>query len=292
MALTLRAGTPDDAAACGRICYEAFRNINAQHNFPPELPSAEMATGFMGMLFARPDIYSVVAEDDGRIIGSNFLWEDSQHIAGVGPITVDPAAQNKAAGRRMMERILERSREKGFAGVRLVQSAFHGRSMSLYAKLGFEVREPLVSMHGKPPAVEIPGVRVRTAAMGDLPACNELCRRVHGHDRAGELTHAIGAGQASVVDRGHRITGYSTSISYFGHTVGETNGDVKALISAVPEIAHPGVLVPTRNADLFRWCLAGAGGVVGGLRVIQPLTLMSLGLYNEPRGAFLPSILY
>jgi hypothetical protein len=26
--------------------------------------------------------------------------------------------------------------------------------------------------------------------------------------------------------------------------------------------------------------------------VVQPLTLMSLGLYNEPRGAFLPSIIY
>jgi len=44
--------------------------------------------------------------------------------------------------------------------------------------------------------------------------------------------------------------------------------------------------VPMRNAPLFAWCLAH------GLRVVQPLTLMSLGLYNEPAGAFLPSILY
>jgi hypothetical protein len=44
--------------------------------------------------------------------------------------------------------------------------------------------------------------------------------------------------------------------------------------------------VPSRNSELFRWCLAH------GLKVVEPMTLMSLGLYNEPKGAFLPSILY
>jgi hypothetical protein len=44
--------------------------------------------------------------------------------------------------------------------------------------------------------------------------------------------------------------------------------------------------VPTRNAALFRWCLES------GLRVVQPMTLMTIGLYNEPAGAYLPSILY
>ena len=44
--------------------------------------------------------------------------------------------------------------------------------------------------------------------------------------------------------------------------------------------------VPTRNSDLLRWCLEN------GLRVIHPMTLMTIGLYNEPVGAYLPSILY
>jgi hypothetical protein len=39
------------------------------------------------------------------------------------------------------------------------------------------------------------------------------------------------------------------------------------------------------NAELFRWCLEHR------LRVVQPLTLMSIGLYIQPSGAFLPSIL-
>jgi hypothetical protein len=29
-----------------------------------------------------------------------------------------------------------------------------------------------------------------------------------------------------------------------------------------------------------------------GLRVVQPMTLMTMGLYNEPVGAYLPSVLY
>ena len=88
MTLTLRPGRPEDASACGTICYEAFRTISESHNFPPDFPSAEVATGLMSMLLSKPDVYSVIAEADGRVIGSNFLWEDT--IAGVGPITVDP----------------------------------------------------------------------------------------------------------------------------------------------------------------------------------------------------------
>jgi hypothetical protein len=44
--------------------------------------------------------------------------------------------------------------------------------------------------------------------------------------------------------------------------------------------------VPTRNAAQLRWCLEQ------GLRIVQPLTLMSMGRYQEPRGAWLASITY
>jgi hypothetical protein len=109
---------------------------------------------------------------------------------------------------------------------------------------------------------------------------------VHGHDRNGELRDAIGRGEALIVERGGHITGYSTGLAFFGHSVGETNLDIQALIASTETFAGPGILVPTRNAALFRWCLEQ------GLRVVQPMILMSLGLYNEPAGGYLPSILY
>jgi hypothetical protein len=45
-------------------------------------------------------------------------------------------------------------------------------------------------------------------------------------------------------------------------------------------------MFPTRNHELFSWCLAN------GLRLVQQMTLMSIGLYNAPADAFLPSIFY
>jgi len=285
MNLTLRSGSEADAQICGTICFNAFSTINRQHNFPPDFPSADVAIGLLTHVLTRPDVYSVIAESGGQVIGSNFLWE-CDTIAGIGPITIDPTVQDGGVGRKLMEAVLARAGERNFAGMRLVQAAFHNRSLSLYTKLGFEVREPLANIQGKPLKKTIVGYPVRAAKETDLEACGQLCRTVHGHDRRSELLGAIKQQTATVVERNGRITGYATVIGFFGHAVAESNEDLKALIAAAPEIAGPGLLLPTRNGELFRWCLSE------GLKVIQPMTLMSRGLYNEPRGAFLPSILY
>lgn len=181
---------------------------------------------------------------------------------------------------------LERARAQRHPGVRLVQAAYHNRSLSLYAKLGFQVREPLACLQGSPIGEAIPNHTVRLAVESDLEACNRLCVRVHGHDRAGELREAIVAGTAVVVDYGGGVSGYATVIGFDGHAVGETNEDLEAMIASARVFAGPGILVPTRNSALFGWCLDK------GLRVVQVMTLMSWGLYNEPAGAYLPSILY
>jgi GNAT superfamily N-acetyltransferase len=285
MDVSLRTGRPDDSGPCGSICYEAFRAISDQHNFPRDFPNPEVAAGFLSELFPRSDIYSVVAEVDGRIVGSNFLWENAI-IAGVGPITVDPAVQNLAVGKRLMEDVIERAQSRRFAGIRLVQAAYHNRSLSLYTKLGFDTREPLSTIQGPAIGLEIPGHAVRPANEGDLEACNRLCLKVHGHDRGPELIEAIKQGIATVVERNGRITGYTTMVGFFGHSVGESNDDMKALIGAAREFPGAGFLLPTRNSELLRWCLGN------GLRVVMPMTLMTIGLYNEPSGFFLPSVIY
>jgi GNAT superfamily N-acetyltransferase len=285
MPLTLRLGTPDDADRCGTICYEAFTAIAAYHHFPGDFPSPEMAAASFATWLSHPGYYVVVAEQDGRILGSNVLDERST-IAGVGPITVDPTVQNRTIGRQLMQAVLQRVAERQGPGVRLCQAAYHNRSLSLYTTLGFEVREPLVTLQGPLLAVQIPGHAMRRATEGDLADGNALCRRVHGHDRGGELLEAIRDGTATVVEHEGRLTGYATVVGFSGHAVGESNADLKALIGAASAFVGPGFLLPTRNGELFRWCLAH------GLRVVQPLTLMSLGLYNEPRGVFLPSIIY
>ena len=285
MELKLRPGVPEDAAACGKICYAAFATLAEHHRFPPDIPSVEAGQGLLSMLLAHSGFYSVVAELDGKIAGSNFLDERSQ-IAGVGPITIDPEVQNQQIGRKLMIDVIQRAKERGFPGVRLHQAAYHNRSLSLYAKLGFEIREPISNMRGKPFRVEIPGARVRPADESDVEACNRLCYRVHGHHREGELREGIEHGVAKVVERSGRISGYTSTLGFFGHSIGETNEDLQALIGSGTEFAGPGLLLPSRNGELLRWCMAHR------LRVIQPMTLMTMGLYNEPAGAYLTSILY
>jgi predicted N-acetyltransferase YhbS len=282
---TLRPGTSADAPACGRICFEAFRAIAEHHRFALDFASIEEATGVVSLLLGHPGIYGVVAEREGRVIGSNFLDERSL-IAGVGPITVDPEVQNAGVGRQLMLAVLERAGQGRFPGVRLLQAAYHTRSLSLYTKLGFNVREPVVALTGPPLRLAVPGHTVRVATEADLDAANRLCLRVHGHDRSGDLLDAIRQGVARVVERAGRITGYTSSIAFFGHTVGETNEDVQALIGAAPAFGGPGFLLPARNGEMYRWSLDH------GLRVVYVLTLMTVGLYNEPAGAYLPSIFY
>jgi predicted N-acetyltransferase YhbS len=285
MQARFRPGIREDAQACAAVFHEAFKQIAEQHNFPVDFPQPETALSILTMILAREDVFSVVAEMERGIVGSNFLWEGDV-IAGVGPITVEPSVQNGSIGCQLMELVLERARAKYFAGVRLVQAAYHNRSLSLYTKLGFDAREPLSVMQGPALQLQLPGYAVRPASASDLDACNRLCFQVHGHDRRRELLDAIKQGTALVVERGEHITGYATLIGYFGHVVGRTNEELKALIGAAPVFQGPGFLLPTRNAELLRWCLEH------GLRVTYPMTLMSHGLYQEPSGMFIPSILY
>jgi hypothetical protein len=170
--------------------------------------------------------------------------------------------------------------------MRLVQAAYHNRSLSLYTTLGFDVREPLSCVQGRILDRNAPGCAVRPARGTDLEACNALSRRVHGFDRGTELADAIQQKTASVVERAGCITGYTTALAFIGHATAETNLDMQSLIASGETLGGPGILVPSRNSGLLRWCLTN------GLQVVQPMTLMSIGLYNEPSGAWLPSVLF
>ncbi len=284
-ALVIRRAVPADGPVCGQICFDAFSAISSAHGFPCDFPNPEASIGVLSAIFAAPNVYCVVAEMDGQILGSNVLFEGGI-IQGIGPITIDPKTQNRGVGRKLMQAVMDRARENGAAGTRLLQAAFHNRSLSLYASLGFDIREPISCMQGRTRERSAPGCTVRPAQPSDGDACNALSRRVHGFDRGGELANAIQQGTAQVVERGGSVTAYTTSLGFFGHSTAETNVDMQALIASADSLSGPGILVPSRNNALFRWCLAN------GLRVVQPLTLMTTGLYSDPAGAWLPSIIF
>ena len=283
--IELRPGHVADAELLGQICFAAFGSIARTHSFAPDFPSRVVAADLMRSFLGNPGFQSVVAEHQGVVVGSNFV-DCRGSIAGIEPVSVDPVVQDRAVGRKLMMAAIRLAEAAGADGARLVQSAYHTRSLSLYAKLGFQVREPLACMQGKTPGVTEDGLVVRPATVFDIEACDAVCHEVHLFDRGGELRDAVAQGTATVVERQGHITGYATAIGFMGHAVARSNRDLQALIAAAPSIAGPGILVPMRNAGLFRWCLEQ------GLKVVQPMTLMSTGTYEEPAGAFLPSVLY
>lgn len=289
--LRLRPGVIGDAKEVGKIIFDAFSGIADRHGFPREFPTVDIGIDVASYFLSNPGFYSVVAEDNegnsNKVVGSNFLDERSNIVAGVGPITIDPNFQDKGVGRQLMSNVLERARSKNYPAIRLLQAAYHNRSLALYTRLGFDVREPISTLQGKPISEVISGRSVRVATESDLETCNAICRAIHGHDRNGELRDSIKQGIAKVVLHGDKITGYTSGLTYFNHSVGFTNDDLKALIvSATDCYGGPGILIPTRNAELFRWCLDN------GLRLVHQLTLMTVGMYNEPAGSYMPSILY
>ena len=285
-AVVVRTATAEDVATCGQICYDAFTAINTAHGFPPDFPNPEVAEGLISSMFSNPDYYCVVAEIDGRIIGSNGL-DERAIIRGVGPITIHPEAQNMGVGRLLMQAVMDRARDRGAAGSRLVQAAFHNRSLSLYTSFGFDVREPLSCLQGAIREPSFPGCQVRPATVGRR-GCLQLalsprswlrpCRRA-GNRPSRTAPPAWSSEEARSPDTRPISPSLATPRRRRTWTC-------KHSCLRSEGFAGPGILVPSRNSVLLRWCLQN------GLRVVEPMTLMSAGLYNDPAGAWLPSVLF
>lgn len=287
MNLDIRAATRADVEACGRIIYEAFQGIAEQHRFPPDFPSIEAATQLASLFIEHPDIFGVVAESDGEVVGSNFL-DERDLIRGLGPITVDPRAQARGIGRRLMQAVLDRGRQA--VGIRLLQDSFNTRSIALYGSLGFDVKEPILLMTGRPSSKPPSDVEVRPLVSEDLEACAALCTRVHGFERIRELTDALKLFAPIVAVRRGRITAYASTATFWplNHGVAETEADMQALLLGAATLALEPLafLLPVRQGDFFRWCLTE------GMRVVKPMTLMTSGEYRQPVGCYFVSVLY
>jgi GNAT superfamily N-acetyltransferase len=285
--VTLREVEPGDADACAQIVFDAFGGIHDHHRFPRDFPALEAAAGMIGMWIPHPQVWGVVAERDGRVVGSNFL-DEREPIRGVGPITVDPEGQNAGVGRMLMNAVLERGKDA--RGIRLVQDGFHMRSLSLYTSLGFDVTAACILMQGEPRGEPVAGIDVRPVTEDDLEECEALCVRVHGFARTGALRDSV-AGPFSpyAALRDGRIVAYASTLTFWpmAYGVAETDDDMKALLlGGAADLGQPIAMLIPLQSGLFRWCLEH------GLRGVKPMNVMALGEYREPDGSWFPSVLY
>jgi len=184
MNVAIRRAQPSDIDVCARINYEAFKDISDRHQFPTYFSTLEFSTEIIDLLMKSPLCFGIVAESEGAVVGCGFM-DERNPIRGIGPVAVDGTFQARGTGREIMKALLERGQDA--RGIRLLQESFNMASLSLYASLGFEVKEPLVLMEGKFRSQPPYQLEVRPMASEDVGECAALCEKLYRCDRTSEI---------------------------------------------------------------------------------------------------------
>jgi len=270
----------------GRICFEAFKDVEERHHLASGFPTIAEARNVIDILVQREDWYSVAALIDGKLVGSNFL-SLTDSVAGVGPLSVDLPFQGRGIGRALMTDVIEYARRNDIEHITLLQEAYDTRSLSLYASLGFEVKVPVALMQAIPAVKADSSVRPVTQA--DLPAIKELSTRIYKTSRCNEVATATRFGLSPLLrEYQGRITGY-VMLGIPGHGVAETETDALTLIGEAARRLPPEAALffcPLSEASLYRKALKA------GHRAIKIQNLMALGPYEPPNEVWLPSTYY
>jgi GNAT superfamily N-acetyltransferase len=291
MSASLTTVLPDHSPEVGDLVYEAFREIGERHGFEPAFQTPEVAQLIVRLLAQTEGWESYLLMEDGRPAACNFA-DERDEVVGVGPVAVAIAKQGRGYGRRVMEAMLERVDKGGFTSVRLVQAAYNMESFSLYHSLGFEVKEALASLRGRPHADEPPADQTRLYTPADLDACDALGREVMGYSRRHDIEYMANFGPPAVVVRDGQLAGYLTHFPgeemFVTHGVARDERALRDLIIATARTT-PGPLriqIPTGHAETVRWAMGQ------GFRLVEIDTFMVRGEFQPPQGAWVPSPFY
>jgi len=287
MDIHIRPATPADIEICGQVIFDAFQNLGNRYGFASDFSTLAFSIEIAQFLIHDSQVYSIVAEQGGRVVGVNFL-DACNAIYAVGPIAVAPDCQGQGVGRLLMNAVLDRGKDA--IGIRLTQDTVNASTLSLYPALGFDIKELLVLVTGKPKSPPHTDIEVRELTPNDFDACAQLCQQVYGFDRTAELKRGVELNffKPLVALRNHRITAYAAAFEVWGHGVAATEADMQALILAAGDRASKPLtfILPTAPGSFYRWCL------LEGLRIIKPITLMAIGVYHTPHGLYFPSVAY
>lgn len=280
MRVSIRQATEADVEECAQAMYAAFLTIGKRHHFPSYFTDLDHAKSAAHRLTTNDHTYGLVAESEGRIVGSAFMNE-ARPIRAIGPVSVHPDFQGRGIGHRLMDVLLDRANTA--PSVRLTQDAFNTSSLGLYTSLGFNTVESLALVHGKLKSQPPTDFEFRPIFKTDYEECVALCQKVAGFDRVPSNPTDM-----YCVLRNNQITAYTVDLSTDGYTLSTSKEDICALILHIAAIKSGSLefLIPHSYPDLIRWCLSE------GLRITKPLNLMVKGNYQKPKGTYLPNFLY
>lgn len=286
MTIELVRAKPEHTETLARICHLAFDTLHQRHNVHRDVPDEQVGGLIIGGVINRPDYSGVVAIENGRVVGSNFLLH-ADDVCGVGPITVDPRVQTRGIGRMLMQWVIDEARRVRGADVRvrLFQEAVNTTSLSLYTNLGFRWCDAAAMMNPKAAEMDHPAIAPMTEA--DLPEVGRLSRERGGFSRERDAAQLMKLGLPGfVLRRDGRVVGYQIA-SLFGHAAAETTEELLALCAHTARHVPPPmavVIVPMSQSAVFSAALAK------GFRVAKVVNAMSIGAYGLAKGPSLPSI--
>ena len=155
MKLVIRPETPGDAADIRAVTEAAFRGRPYSDGSEPAIVDRLRRDGDLAL--------SLVAEDDGRIVGHIAfspvtIGDGAKGWYGLGPVSVLPERQGRGIGAQLIQRGLVEMRQRGAAGIVLLGNP------EFYRRFGF-AHDPALRYAGGPPEYF-----QRLVLRGDAPA--------------------------------------------------------------------------------------------------------------------------
>ena len=267
--LTLRPLEERDVERAGDVNFVAFYDVAVRHGLPPSVTSPADSRSYVRHLLAFDPLGGTVAEEDGELVGMAWVHPRGP-VATVGPVAVEPRAQGRGIGRRLLERCIEAAGPR-VPQVRLVHEAYNSSSLALYLRSGFRVVAPLLELelpsgHTVPLPDAPAGVRLRAAESADRARLIERDARAFGAQRPQSIDLYLQRGRALVAERGSTLAGFAFGIAvrglgYLGSASADDTDALLALLGALAaELGREGAalrtMVPATDRRLVDGLLA------------------------------------
>ena len=209
--------TPDPATADGvRLRQFEPGDVAAAHAFSSGLKWPHRIEDWQ---FALSLGQGVVAERDGKVLGTALSWQFGSNYATIGLVIVAPELQGQRIGNRMMEALLDRLATRDV----LLHATVAGHG--LYERLGFvttgEIEQHQGVLATLPTLAGRKGDRLRPLAGDDVESLIAMDARGAGMPRGELLRRLFSQEKTVVLERDGQVAGFAVLRRYgYGHAIG------------------------------------------------------------------------